>query len=273
MKKYNMQDFIDKKVAVTFANESEKQTMLQECEKQGMRFQSGELPTHMKFNYPTEDLSLVYDFEWQRGLGYGNHRGAAVKFGWQFVPFSSFTFAQTAPSYTPPLWAGIVTAETTSQEVNAMLDQLRKVRFAKQQAEQPKPAEKPSAPAPWKPKAGEMVYLDKDMNGLTAGTIVNVEGICNVCGEPYTLNAGGRKLHLWAKYLRPVRKEDRPAKVGEWVKTINPSAHNIPGGTILKCEKGKGEPISFGGDRYISPHNYRVLVPYDPTNPTEAAHA
>jgi hypothetical protein len=155
-----------------------------------------------------------------------------------------------------------------------MIDQLRKVRYDKQQAEQPKPAEKP-APKPWKPTAGEMVQITRPGNGFAEGVIVKIIKLCPCCGRPVAINPFGDEVLLW-NYL-PVREEDRAAKVGDYIKLIHQDHPVGYTGTVQKViDSGSGPDfdmvyINIEGKRIaLLQKRYRVLVPYDPQ---EAEHA
>jgi hypothetical protein len=277
-----MEDFKTKKIAVTFANADEQKRFLQECERAGLKTRSGRSTSSWMIEgespiAATVDNPPALSF-WNTYDGRKQNEKAEIKDGFTLVPFSSFTFAPSAPSYTPPLWAGIVTTETTSQQVNAMIDQLRKVRYDKQQAEQPKPAEKP-APKSWKPAAGDLVQIVKDrFLGIGAGNIVKIEKF-HASGYPMARGNDGNLHPMGFDDIRPVREEDRPAKVGEWVEITksNYSEYVYQTGDILKvidrASDGARLPIvenKKGKRFFVTPSEYRVLVPYDPT---EAAHA
>jgi hypothetical protein len=72
---------------------------------------------------------------------------------------------------------------------------------------------------------------------------------------------------------------DRPAKVGEWVKVVKAKqAKDYANGDIAKViEVLSGPGVAFtdkaGEENYLWNSEYRVLVPYDPSDPKEAAHA
>lgn len=94
---YTMKDFIEKKIAVTFANRAERIEFLKMCQKAGLRWRGGTLP--------------INSFSIDRGLdghqiecGYGDKRdknlthstaGSHKNEGWKTVPFSEFEHEET----------------------------------------------------------------------------------------------------------------------------------------------------------------------------------
>lgn len=94
---YTMNDFIEQKIAVTFANRAERIEFLKMCQKAGLRWRGGTLPLN--------------SFSIDRGLdghqiecGYGDKRdknlthstaGSHKNEGWKTVPFSEFEREET----------------------------------------------------------------------------------------------------------------------------------------------------------------------------------
>lgn len=94
---YTMKDFIEKKIAVTFANRAERIEFLKLCQKAGLRWRGGTLP--------------LDDFATGSGLdghqiecGFGDKRGKNLTHspdgchkvdGWKIVPFSEFEREET----------------------------------------------------------------------------------------------------------------------------------------------------------------------------------
>lgn len=94
---YTMNDFIEKKIAVTFANLAERIEFLKLCQKAGLMWRGG-WP-------PIEDFALGSDFDWRQiECGYPDKRykclthsiaGSHKSEGWKTVPFSEFQPEET----------------------------------------------------------------------------------------------------------------------------------------------------------------------------------
>jgi hypothetical protein len=129
----------------------------------------------------------------------------------------------------------------------------------------------PISPKPWKPEAGELVYIkSKPICGnFDSDSIVKIECFCG-SGHPRAKDKDGNLVCLLPGAILPVHREDRPAKVGEWVEIVDRSGSAFyTFGKIVKCvhECADGAHL-FNHGWYMSPKRYRVLVP-----DTEAAHA
>jgi hypothetical protein len=143
----------------------------------------------------------------------------------------------------------------------------------------------PIKPAPWRPAVGDLVYIKGNpmFGEFDAGSIVKVETIC-ISGHSRARDKSGKIVCLLPGAILPVREEDRPAKVGEWVETLVDSKHDDFNGNlryhkgdilhITDCIPEKENWWHKKGVRYDHPackhfvienNEYRVLVPYDPT--------
>lgn len=94
---YTMNDFIDKKIAVSFANREERIRFLKMCQKAGLRWRGGQSPTD-RFALGTlcdrHQIECGYPDKIKKDLTYssaGSHKGE----GWRTVPFSEFQPEET----------------------------------------------------------------------------------------------------------------------------------------------------------------------------------
>lgn len=94
---YTMKDFIEKKIAVSFANREERIKFLKMCQKAGLRWRGGQLPT---CSFAIGDLLDGHQIE----CGFGDKRdknlthsaaGSHKNKGWKTVPFSEFQPEET----------------------------------------------------------------------------------------------------------------------------------------------------------------------------------
>ena len=94
---YTMKDFIEKKIAVTFANRAERIEFLKLCQKAGLRWRGGTLPLD---NFATGSGLDGHQIE----CGYCNKQDPALTHstvgshkidGWETVPFSEFQREET----------------------------------------------------------------------------------------------------------------------------------------------------------------------------------
>lgn len=94
---YTLKDFIEKKIAVTFANRAERIEFLKLCQKAGLRWHGGQLPTE---SFALGSLLDGHQIE----CGYGDKRDEALthstagshkNVGWKIVPFSEFQREET----------------------------------------------------------------------------------------------------------------------------------------------------------------------------------
>ena len=94
---YTMKDFIEKKIAVTFANRAERIEFLKMCQKAGLRWRGGTLPLD---DFATESGLDGHQIE----CGFGDKRnknlthspdGCHKDEGWKIVPFSEFEREET----------------------------------------------------------------------------------------------------------------------------------------------------------------------------------
>lgn len=94
---YTMKDFIEKKIAVSFANREDRIKFLKMCQKAGLRWRGGQLPT--------DSFALgIYLDGHQIECGFGAKRdknlthstaGCHKNEGWKIVPFSEFEREKT----------------------------------------------------------------------------------------------------------------------------------------------------------------------------------
>ena len=94
---YTMNDFIEKKIAVTFANREERIKFLKMCQKAGLRWRGGILPLD---DFATNSYLDGYQIEC--GLGAKRDKnlthspaGCHKNAGWKIVPFSEFEREET----------------------------------------------------------------------------------------------------------------------------------------------------------------------------------
>ena len=94
---YTMNDFIEKKIAVSFANREERIEFLKLCEKAGLMWRGGQLPTD------SFALGILCDGH-QIKCGFGNKQNEYLTYssagshkgeGWKTVPFSEFQPEET----------------------------------------------------------------------------------------------------------------------------------------------------------------------------------
>src|SRR5574344_468320 len=94
---YTMNDFIEKKIAVTFANREERIEFLKLCQKAGLKWRSGDSPTD---SFAIGELLDGHQIE----CGFGAKRdknlthspvGCHKSEGWEIVPFSEFEREET----------------------------------------------------------------------------------------------------------------------------------------------------------------------------------
>lgn len=94
---YTMHDFIEKKIAVSFANRAERIEFLKMCQKAGLRWRSGDLPT--------DSLALGSGLDGRQiECGFGDKQneylthssaGSHKSEGWETVPFCEFQREET----------------------------------------------------------------------------------------------------------------------------------------------------------------------------------
>lgn len=94
---YTMNDFIEKKIAVSFANREERIEFLKLCQKAGLMWRGGQLPTD------SFALGILCDGH-QIKCGFGNKQNEYLTYssagshkgeGWKIVPFSEFEREET----------------------------------------------------------------------------------------------------------------------------------------------------------------------------------
>lgn len=94
---YTMNDFIEKKISVSFASREERIEFLKLCQKAGLKWRSGDSPTD---SFAIGDLLDGHQIE----CGFGDKRhkyltyspaGCSKKEGWKIVPFSEFEREET----------------------------------------------------------------------------------------------------------------------------------------------------------------------------------
>ena len=154
---------------------------------------------------------------------------------------------------------------TKPESVDTWIDRLQRIA-SNLRAEQPAPA-----PAPWKPKAGDLVQITADKSGwFKPDTFVTVVDIC-ACSHPRVRQDGCIRCLHQTTYL-PVREEERPAKVGEHIRVLKDSVHDrYKKDDILHVTENiqegywSGKAVTYEHPKcsmYIIEHkDYRVLVP------------
>lgn len=94
---YTMNDFIEKKIAVSFANRAERIEFLKLCQKAGLRWRGGQSPTD------SFSLGILCDGH-QIECGFGDKQNKYLTYssagshkneGWKTVPFSKFECEET----------------------------------------------------------------------------------------------------------------------------------------------------------------------------------
>lgn len=89
---YTMKDFIEKKIAVTFANRAERIEFLKMCQKAGLRWRGGTLPLDsfaIDIGLDGHQIECGYGDKRDKNLTHstaGSHKNE----GWKTVPFSEF---------------------------------------------------------------------------------------------------------------------------------------------------------------------------------------
>ena len=94
---YTMKDFIEKKIAVSFANREERIKFLKMCQKAGLRWCAGQLPTDgFALGSLLDGLQIECGFgdKQNKYLTYSNV-GSHKSEGWKTVPFSEFQPEET----------------------------------------------------------------------------------------------------------------------------------------------------------------------------------
>ena len=94
---YTMKDFIEKKISVSFANREERITFLKMCQKAGLRWRSGALPTDsFAIGGMLDGHEIMCGYPHKRGkyLMYST-TGSCKSEGWKTVPFSEFLLEET----------------------------------------------------------------------------------------------------------------------------------------------------------------------------------
>lgn len=94
---YNMNDFIEKKIAVTFANREERIKFLKTCQKAGLRWRGGILPMNSFAIGSLLDRCEImcgYPDKIKNDLTHSS-AGSCKSEGWKTVPFSEFQSEET----------------------------------------------------------------------------------------------------------------------------------------------------------------------------------
>lgn len=94
---YTMNDFIEKKIAVSFASREERIEFLKLCQKAGLKWRGGALPTdNFAIGSYLDGCQIIcgYDNKQDRDLTYSRTKGPTIK-GWKTVPFSEFQAEET----------------------------------------------------------------------------------------------------------------------------------------------------------------------------------
>ena len=93
---YTMHDFIEKQIAVTFANREERIKFLKMCQKAGLRRRAGQLPTDSLLESYLDGLQIEcgYPDKREKYLTLSNVESHKSE-GWKTVPFSEFLLEET----------------------------------------------------------------------------------------------------------------------------------------------------------------------------------
>ena len=93
---YTMKDFIEKKIAVSFANREERIKFLKLCQKAGLRWRRGQLPTDSLLESYLDGLQIEcgYPDKREKYLTLSNVESHKSE-GWKTVPFSEFLLEET----------------------------------------------------------------------------------------------------------------------------------------------------------------------------------
>ena len=94
---YTMNDFIEKKIAVSFANREERIKFLKLCQKAGLRWRGGQSPTDSFAIGNLLDwceITCGYPYKRAKYLTYSSSGGYKGE-GWRTVPFSEFQLEET----------------------------------------------------------------------------------------------------------------------------------------------------------------------------------
>ena len=94
---YTMNDFIEKKIAVSFANREERIEFLKMCQKEGLRWYAGQSPTDsfaLKSRLDGHQIECGYSNKKDKYLTH-SIAGSCKSEGWEIVPFSEFEREET----------------------------------------------------------------------------------------------------------------------------------------------------------------------------------
>ena len=93
---YTMKDFIEKKICVSFANREERIKFLKMCQKAGLRWRAGQLPTDSLLESYLDGLQIEcgYPDKREKYLTLSNVESHKSE-GWKTVPFSEFLLEET----------------------------------------------------------------------------------------------------------------------------------------------------------------------------------
>ena len=94
---YTMNDFIEKKIAVSFANREERIEFLKMCQKAGLRWYAGQSPTDsfaLKSSLDGHQIECWYSNKKDKYLTHSS-AGSCKSEGWEIVPFSEFEREET----------------------------------------------------------------------------------------------------------------------------------------------------------------------------------
>lgn len=94
---YTMNDFIEQKIAVIFANRQERIKFLKMCQKAGLRWRGGQSPTDsfaLGILYGGHQIECGFGDKQDKYLTYSS-AGSHKREGWRTVPFSEFRLEET----------------------------------------------------------------------------------------------------------------------------------------------------------------------------------
>lgn len=94
---YTMNDFIEKKIAVSFANREERIEFLKLCQKAGLRWRGGMLPLAsfaLDSNMDGKKIECGYPGKYDKAISHSDEKWP-TNAGWETVPFSEFQLEET----------------------------------------------------------------------------------------------------------------------------------------------------------------------------------
>ncbi len=264
-----LDDFKREKIAVLVANSAEKSALFAAFDETGLKLDSGAKAGDA---WKHIDLPMCFSFGCVlNGLDFGV-ADFYQREGWTVVPFTSFSFdapkAETKLDVCFDTLTFTVMPDATSQQINAMIDELRKIQYQRKQAETSAPQEYMEVKR--KARVGEKIkalvdcveYFHKgDIGTVARSSFQSVD-----FHSPRFSKFPAFIQDCQYTVLVPVRRVHRRAKAGEFVEILPGHGNLYPAGKILKCLKNykNGEEVDkFSGDLYMLPKRYDVLEGYE----------